>query len=71
MPSKYLTISPSFYIRHLHMHVLAICHVYADAHGGQKRALGSPGAGVSGNCEILDVGAGNQTLVLFKSSKCS
>lgn len=32
--------------------------------------IGVPGAGVTGNCELPSIGAGNQTQVIWKSKCC-
>jgi hypothetical protein len=45
-----------------HMHVCA-CVWEAE------EDVGCPGAGVTGECELLNVGAGNGPLVLWESSK--
>ena len=45
-----------------------IIHTSAVACGGQRRASGSPKAGVLGYCELPAVGTGNWTLVLCKRS---
>lgn len=42
-----------------------------SAQGRQKRVLRPSGAGVIGSRGLPDVGAGNQTGVLSKSSNCS
>lgn len=34
------------------------------------RGIGSPGSGVTGDCELPDVSAGYQTQILRKSSPC-
>lgn len=36
-----------------------------------EEGIGPPGAGLTCSCELSDVGAGNQTWVFWKSSKCS
>lgn len=36
-----------------------------------EESIEVPGSRVLGNCEPLDLGAGNKTLVLYKSSKYS
>jgi len=43
-------------------------HMCAGAAGAQKRELDSSGAGVAGGCELPNVGAGNRTQVLWRSS---
>lgn len=35
----------------------------------EARGIGSTGAGVTGNCESCDMGAGNQTWILSQSGK--
>jgi len=35
-----------------------------------EQSIRSFGAGVTANCELSDVGAGNQAWVLWKNSKC-
>lgn len=54
----------------VYLHV-CICITYmSDARGGQKKASDSLGTGVPDGC-ACHLGAGNQTLVLCESSKCS
>lgn len=48
-----------------------IPHGWVSAYGGHKRGIGSPGAGVSGGCELLNVGTENSIWVLWWSSKHS
>lgn len=38
------------------------------AHWKPEGGAGSPGTGVSGGCEVLNMEQGNQSLVLYKSS---
>lgn len=33
--------------------------------------VGCSGAGISGSCELTDVGVGNQDLILYRTSTCS
>ena len=40
-----------------------VCHPFAGDHGDDM-GVGSPKAGVTGSCELHDLGAGNQTQVL-------
>lgn len=39
-------------------------------HKKPKEGIAFPGARVTGGCELLNVGVGDQALVLWKSSKC-
>jgi hypothetical protein len=46
--------------------------VHSDVYGDQNWVgTGSPGAGVTFGCKLLDVGSGNQTWSPHKDSKCS
>jgi hypothetical protein len=47
------------------------CAYECSACRGQRRALDSAGARVTGGCEPPDLGPGEKTPVLCKSSKCS
>lgn len=51
---------------------MSLCE-YVHVNGGtdtsQKKALGSPGGAFVVHCELLNMGAGNRTGVLCKSSK--
>lgn len=40
---------------------LYVHHMYTGACGGQKGLSDPPGTGVTGTCELPDVGAGNPT----------
>lgn len=55
------------------MHVSAcldVCHVHAG--GWTREGIGCPGAaGVTGGCELPNMGTGNWIWVLWKVSKCS
>jgi hypothetical protein len=47
-------------------------HIVAGASGGQeRRGFGSPGAEIIDSWEPPERGAGNQTWVPWKGSKCS
>lgn len=46
-------------------------HVSTGAHRCQKEGIRSPGAGVIDSCNPLDVSAGNQMPVFYKSIKYS
>jgi hypothetical protein len=49
---------------------VCVC-VRARVHEMSAGAYRSLGAGVTGDCELSDVDAGTQTLVLLKNRKCS
>ena len=49
---------------------ICVCHMCAGALGGKKR-VSDPRAGVTGGCELSDMGAGSRTLVFWKSGECS
>lgn len=36
-----------------------VYHLFAGDHGDYEKVLGSPRVGVTGSCELLDLGAGN------------
>lgn len=49
--------------------VVCVLHVCTGACSGQKRYQILPGTGGLDGCELLAVGAGNLTWVLWKNSK--
>lgn len=43
-----------------------MCLCTHGAHRSQSEGIGSPGAGVTGICEVPDVGAGTELWFLFR-----
>lgn len=48
-----------------------VYHVLVNTLRCQKRVTDPPAAGVTADCELPSAGAKNQTLIFWKSSKCS
>lgn len=54
------------------MHVwMSVCLVCEGANKSQKKNVRFPGTAFAGGCQPAKMGAGKQTPVLWKNSKCS
>ena len=62
-----MTLCVLFHVFSLHASICTMCVLVAQ--GGQTEGIGSPGAIITGDYVLPDIGAGTQTWVLWKNQQ--